>query len=98
MAIFESVRRDRFSDLILILVVGVPIAAIYPFDIIFNAATADSAALRAGLFIVLAISGTVIGNRAGLSVHPHGARYPALIGVGAASAVAVGIALLDGVI
>jgi hypothetical protein len=94
----KPLRRDGFPDLILILLIGIPIAAFYPFDVIFNAATGGSAALRAALFVVLALSGTLMGNRVGLTVHPYGARSPALIGVGAAVLVAVAIALLDGVI
>ncbi len=94
----EPLRRDRVPDLLLTLAIGIPIAAFYPFDIIFNAATGGSAAVRAALFVVLALSGTVIGNRMGLTMHPHGARHPALVGVVAAFLVAVAIALLDGLI
>lgn len=98
MVIAEAARRDRFPDLILTLLIGTPIAAVFPFDVLFSAATGGSMALRAGLFVALALSGTMIGNRVGLSVHFHGARHPALVGVGAAFLVAVAIALLDGVI
>ena len=98
MAISKAVRRDGFPDLILTLVIGTPVAAFDPFDIIFNAATGGSAALRAALFVVLAVSGTVMGNRVGLTVHAHGARSPALIGIGAAFLMAAAIAVLDGVI
>ncbi|HVJ54692.1 MAG TPA: hypothetical protein VM689_19690 [Aliidongia sp.] len=98
MAMTEATRRDGFPDLIVTLAIGVPIAAVYPFDRVFEAVAGGMPAIRAVLFAIMIILGAAIGNRAGLAVHSHGAQHPALVGIGAAFAVAIAIVVLDGLI
>ncbi|MEO5806643.1 hypothetical protein [Devosia sp.] len=98
MRLTSAIDRATLPHLGFILFVGMPIAALLPFDPAFLAATFGSPLLRAALLAGLAIAGCVMGQRAGLRLRPHGARFPHLIALGAAIAMAIAIALLDGVL
>ena len=89
----------RFSlALVAILLIGMAIAAIAPFDVAFTAATFGSPFARIGLIAVVALIGAFCADRAGLRLEGHGTRWPGLIGVAAAIAVAVYVAAIDGVL
>jgi hypothetical protein len=83
--------------LVAILLIGMAIAAIAPFDVAFAAATFGSFRARIGLIAVLALIGAFCADRVGLRLEGHGTRWPMLIGVAAAIAVAAYVAVLDGV-
>ena len=89
----------RFSlVLVAILLIGMAIAAIAPFDVAFAAATFGSSFARIGLLAVLALIGAFCADRVGLRLEFHGARSPLMIGAAAAIAVAVYVAIIDGVL
>jgi len=81
-----------------ILLIGMTIAAIAPFDVLFAAATFGSPFARVGLIALLALIGTFCAHRVGLRLHGHGMRRPLLFGVAAAIATAVYVAVIDGVV
>jgi len=81
-----------------ILLIGMAIAAIVPFDVAFAAATSGSSLARIGLIAILVVIGAFCGERVGMRLEGHGARRPALIGVAAAIGVAVYTVALDGVL
>jgi hypothetical protein len=84
--------------LVAILLIGMTIAAIGPFDVAFAAATFGSLLARAGLLAVLALIGAFCADRVGLRLEGHGTRWPVLVGIAAAIAAAVYVAAIDGVI
>jgi hypothetical protein len=89
----------RFSlALVGILLIGMAIAAIAPFDVAFVAATFGSLFARMGLIAALALIGAFCADRAGLRLEGHGTRRPVLIGVAAAIAVAAYVTAIDGVL
>ncbi len=89
----------RFSPaLVGILLIGMTIAAIAPFDVLFAAATFGSPFARVGLIAVLAFIGTFCAHRVGLRLQGHGTSRPLLVGVVAAIAAAVYVAAVDGVV
>jgi hypothetical protein len=91
--------RARLSPaLVGILFVGMTIAAIAPFDVLFAAATFESPFARVGLIAVMAFIGTLCADRVGLRLQGHGTRRPMLVGIAAAIAVAVYVAAIDGVV
>ncbi len=75
--------------------VAAVVAVIAPFDVLFLPLTFGSPLLRAGLMAVLAIIGGMAAKACGLRLEGHGAKYPLLIGIGAAIAVAVYVLALD---
>lgn len=79
----------------LILLIGIPIAALAPFDVLFTALTLGSPWLRMGWIALLVLAGAGAGRRLGLRLEGHGARYPALVGLAAALAVALYVVVLD---
>jgi hypothetical protein len=88
-------RHARFR-LVAILLIGMAIAAIAPFDVAFAAATFGSFLARIGLIAVLTLIGASCADRAGMRLEGHGTRWPVLIGLAAAVAVAVYVAAIDG--
>ena len=79
----------------LILLIGIPIAAFAPFDVLFTALTQGSPWLRMGWIAALVVVGARAGTNLGLRLEGHGARYPALIGLAAAMSVAAYVVVLD---
>jgi hypothetical protein len=87
----------RFSPaLVAILLIGMTIAAIAPFDVAFDAATFGSPVGRIGLIAALALIGAFCADRVGLRLEAQGAGRPVLIGIAAAVAVAVYVVAIDG--
>jgi hypothetical protein len=81
-----------------VLLIGGLIAVVARFDLAFEAMTFGSPLLRVIVFMVLAVAGAFAAERAGFKIPLHGAKHPALIGIGAAIAVAAAVALIDGVL
>ena len=79
----------------LILLIGIPIAALAPFDVLFSAISLGSPWLRMAWIAVLVVLGARAGAKVGLQIEGHGARYPALVGFAAAIVVAAYVVLLD---
>ncbi|MDL2353472.1 MAG: hypothetical protein QFC78_11590 [Pseudomonadota bacterium] len=79
----------------LILLIGIPIAALAPFDVLFSALTLSSPWLRMAWIAVLVVLGALAGAKLGLRLEGHSARAPVLVGLGAALAVAIYVVLLD---
>lgn len=79
----------------LILLIGIAIAALAPFDVLFTALTMGSPWLRMAWIAVLVVVGAKAGAKIGLRLEGHSARYPALIGLAAAITVAAYVVLLD---
>ena len=79
----------------LILLIGIPIAALAPFDVLFSALTLGSPWLRMAWISVLVMLGARAGATLGLRLEGHGARHPALIGLAAAVVVAAYVVVLD---
>jgi hypothetical protein len=79
----------------LILLIGVPIAALAPFDVLFSALTLGSPWLRMAWIAVLVVIGARAGTKIGLRLEGHGAHYPALVGLAAALVVAIYVVVLD---
>jgi hypothetical protein len=98
MRLSGAMARQRHLRLVVILLIGMAIAAIAPFDVAFAAATSGSRPGRMGLIAVLALIGAFCGNRVGMRLEGHGSRRPVLIGVAGAVAVAVYVVALDGVL
>ncbi len=71
------------------------IAVIAPFDSLFLPLTFGSPLLRAALMAFLAVTGGAAAKACGLRLEGHGAKYPLLIGLGAALAVAAYVFVLD---
>lgn len=71
------------------------IAVIAPFDNLFLPLTFGLPVLRAALMALLAIVGGIAAKACGLRLEGHGAKFPLLIGLGAAFAVAVYVFTLD---
>jgi hypothetical protein len=94
----QSGRARLGPALVGILFVGMTIAAIAPFDVLFATATFGSPFARVGLIAVLAFVGAFCADRVGLRLEGHGTRRPVLVGVAAAIAVAVYVAAIDGVV
>jgi hypothetical protein len=88
---------DAQFPLVAILLIGMVIAAIAPFDAAFAAATFGSFLARIGLMAVLTLIGASCADRVGMRLEGHGTRWPVLIGVAAALAVAVYVVAIDGV-
>ncbi len=82
-------------NLAVIAVVAAVIAVIAPFDRLFLPLTFGSPLLRAGLMAFLAVTGGAAAKACGLRLEGHGAKYPLLIGLGAALAVAAYVFVLD---
>jgi hypothetical protein len=87
--------RLRFT-LVAILLVGMSIAAVAPFDVAFSALTFGSGVTRVLLIAVLAATGAFCAARVGLRLDGHGAGRPLLIGVASALSVAIYVIALDG--
>jgi hypothetical protein len=83
------------ADLGYVLVIGGTIAAVAPFDIVFNAATSGSAILRVVLFCGLVVCGQTVGLRIGLRVRPRVWRTSLEWGLGFAIIVGVLVAATD---
>ena len=82
-------------NLAVIAVVAAVIAVIAPFDVLFLPLTFGSPLLRAALMAALAIVGGIAAKACGLRLEGHGAKYPLLVGLGAAMAVAAYVLVLD---
>ena len=78
-----------------IAIVAAVIAVIAPFDVLFLPLTFGSPLLRAALMAALAIVGGFAAKACGLRLEGHGAKYPLLVGLGAAIAVAAYVFVLD---
>jgi hypothetical protein len=87
--------RNMWPGIGVVLVVGGPIAALAPFDVVFAAVTRGSAPLRVCLFWAVALSGALSGARIGLQIRSPGLKYRALVGLAAAFSIAVAIVLID---
>src|SRR5829696_5344129 len=79
-----------------VLVIAMAIAAIAPFDVAFTAVTSGLLIPRVLLIAGLVLIGTFCAERVGLRLEGHGTRSPVLIGIAAAIAVAVYVAVVDG--
>ena len=79
----------------LILLIGIPIAALAPFDVLFSALTLGSPSLRMMWIAALVLIGARAGAGTGLRLEGHGARHPVLIGLAAAIVVAAYLLVLD---
>ena len=84
--------------LVAILLIGMAISAIAPFDVAFVAVTFGSLLARMGLIAAFALIGAFCADRVGLRLEAHGTRWPMLIGLAAAFAVAVYVVVIDGVL
>ncbi|MBW8784974.1 MAG: hypothetical protein JF593_10100 [Novosphingobium sp.] len=77
--------------------IAMVIAVIAPFDVAFTAVTMHSAVLRAAVIAIVALIGAAVAGRLGLRLEGHGVRSPVVVGVAFALAVAIYVALLDGI-
>ncbi|WP_456738650.1 MULTISPECIES: hypothetical protein [unclassified Bradyrhizobium] len=66
-----------------------------PFDAIFATATFGNIFARIALLAIMAWAGWLLASQSGLSIESHGAKRPVLIGIAAALAVAIYVAILD---
>jgi hypothetical protein len=81
--------------LLVTLAIAVPIAVLDPFDRTFAAITLGLPWLRAVTVTTMVLAGAWCARRLGLRLEGHGVRYPWLLGLGMAFAVAVYVVLLD---
>jgi hypothetical protein len=78
-----------------VLVIGGTIAAMAPFDVVFSAATGQSAPARVVLFCFLALLGSLAGHRIGLRIRPEHSGRSVGLGLAFALIVAVWVAGTD---
>jgi hypothetical protein len=91
----EQPRRLFGIPLLITLAIAVPIAVIDPFDRTFAAITLGLPWLRAVTVAAMVLVGGWCARRLGLRIEGHGVRYPWLLGLAMAFAVAVYVVLLD---
>src|ERR1051326_3771304 len=88
----------RGAPLVAVLIIGMAIAAIAPFDAAFAAVTFGLVIPRVALIAAMTLMGASCADRVGLPLKGHRTRWPMWTGVAAAIGVAIYVAALDGVI
>lgn len=85
------------APLVAIVIIGMAISALAPFDAAFAAATFGLVIPRVALIAVLALIGAFCSDRVGMRLEGHRTRWPMWTGVAAAIGVAIYVAAIDGV-